>query len=653
MEQLLALAPNRTALQNEMLRAHHQGGLALQTFSVWNLFFAVGADQQTFAQRWEQTGGKALKNDERVLLRGKMQMRAALLEVHRIHGDGWVEAVDLFSPQPEPMRVQDRNLAGMAARFSTLLTWIFPLPHYWHISGLATPIEDMAGLTVPEVVREIVRHLGGPITEAEMRRWLAGHMVQFNDALTATLQLRQQQALTGMDAKAGQAVYELRAPFAQCRERLDALPDVEPDELSEAEMAEGFAEAREWFDPEPALKQMTGPGGRLELGRVLLGQSHWRLETFGEQKLARQRSQFEQQLGGLVRFSSQRVDDWGARRAAQGPDVDQALVPPRLLEQPQQLIMASSRVPMPAPGLSRAEAEQAILRAVDQAFLDDPVPVLDHQTPRQAAQNPALRPKLIGLMKSRVRSHDERNLQTGGTADINWMLRELGLTEIMFDPPPWRPPPPASSFLPARTGEEAEAEVDDDDDFPEDFDPIERVPVDPNRPPAPPLPAEPLTVQEASERLQRSLAIFENSGEAEAELQASGATMLDAAEQVLPDSLTEADFGQAVVFAMHTWFALVPVGCRAPVISFDAFEAAFYSNFKQLEACIASNTPDRIELFLGGGPQPNLSLVLLAGFLETTTKAPKDLRPSLAVQPLILALMKTIVEILDAALRRK
>jgi hypothetical protein len=42
-------------------------------------------------------------------------------------------------------------------------------------------------------------------------------------------------------------------------------------------------------------------------------------------------------------------------------------------------------------------------------------------------------------MKQRVTRCDLDNLEKGESKDVNWMLRELGLTEILFDPPPKRP----------------------------------------------------------------------------------------------------------------------------------------------------------------------------------------------------------------------
>lgn len=639
LERLVALAPDRAALQTEMATAKRRGLHATHAFFVWHLFFATDANQTTFARRWEQSGWAELKNDERVLLRAKMQMRIVLLEVHQVMAGGRVEAVDLLSPNPTPMILQDHSLAVMAARFSTLLTWVYPLPHYWRLSGTAAPIPEMGQFSAPEIVREIVPHLGGPLTEAEMRRWLAEHSPRFDAALQAVSRLRRQQMLMGLDAKWGKAVYELRVPFAQCRERLDVLADVESDDLSSKEQIEGFAEAREWFDPLPKAKHLTAPGGRMVLGRVLLGQSRWRLETFGAEKLTRLRRQFEEQLGDRVRFSGERVDDLGAQLAAKEPAVDQALVPPRLLENPDQFSLASSRVPALPPGVSPKDAEQDLMRAAERAFLDEAIPMLDNRTPREAARDPALRTKLVQLMKQRVRSHDERNLQTGRTDDINWLLRELELTEIIFAAPPWRPPPAP------RAGDEA--------DLPEPPALDSGSGADSNRPPAPSLPDAPLEVDEAVDRLQAAMDLFDTAAAAENELVASGATLLQDAEELTLDDLTENDFCFAIPFLLQTWFALVPCGCRAPEINFAELEKTFVANLRQIESCVMVGTQEKLQSFLQSSPQPGMMLAMLGGFLEAANTAPKKIRPTMAAQPVILALLKSIVEKLDEALRRK
>ena len=632
-----ALAPDRASLERDFARAERQSIHATHAFFAWNLFFATDAEHTTFAQRWERSGLKGLKNDERVLFRAKAQMRVALLEIHRVSAGGRVHAVDLMAAEPAPITLQDRSLGAMGVRFTTLLVWIYPLPHYWRLSGTAVTIADMAQFTALEIVFEIVRHLGGPSTEPEMRRWLAEHFVEFAAAQDSVAYLRRRQMLAAMDARFGKAVYDLRALFAQCRKRLDAMPEVSPDDLSQAEREEGFVEARVWFDHASDFKSLALPGGQIVLGRVLLGQTRWRLEAFGAEKLSRLRKRFEQHLGERVRFSAERIDDLGVQLSAREPAVDESLAPPRLLENPQQLVFHSSRAPASPRDVSPEDVENEILRAAERAFLDERIPALDDLTPRQAAADPALRPRLIHLIKQRVRLHDERNLRSGRADDINWMLQELDLQEIIFDPPPRRPPPPDAN--------------DVDDGFQEQKDDEAISDSDSMRPPPPPLPSEPIDFEEAVERLQAGLDAFETAAEAEEELFASGATILDDADQLTADNLTDDEFCFAIPFLVQTWFALVPLGCRAPEIEFPDLERAFASNMSKIESGAKARTPKELESFFQRGPQPAMMMALLGGFLEAANSAPKNLRPTAVGQSVILALLASLLETLDQALR--
>ena len=639
MDYLLEHAADRPAMDKALQQAHSHPSLhAMHAWYEWNLFFAPGADGLTCCQRWEKTGFPELKSDQRVLLRAKMKTRIALVEIHRVLDGERVEAVDLLAPDALPMLFQDRGLAGMAVRFASVLTWIYPLPHFWRLSGTAAVITEMSQFSPEEIVMEIVRHLGGPATMDGARRWLAEHFLRFSDALTATSRLRRMKMFAGMDARYGKAVYELKSPFAECRKCLDDLSDVDVDDLSDAERGEGFAEARVWFTESVAVKQAVPPGGRAMLGRVLLGQAHWRLEAFGGERFAQLRRQFEAHLGQRVRFTSERLDDLGMRMAAKEPVVNESLVPPRLLEEPQKILLASSRVPPLPPGLSREEAEFELMRAADRAFLDDNIPALDNKTPREAARDPTLRPRLIRLLKQRVRTHDERNLQTGRTDDINWLLRELGADEIIFDPPPWRSP------LPDQAGND---DLPDGENFTGELEP------NPNLPPAPSLPATPLSIEEAAKRLDDAVNAFKTAADAEAALFESGTTLIDDADELTMDVLSDDEFSFSLPFLMQAWFALVPPGHRPPKIHFPDLAGAFDRNCRDLEETMKPGSVDGLVNYAKTSCQPELLLLLTNEILHSGMNAPKKIRPSAGALGIMLALVKAVVEELDAALRRR
>ncbi len=409
-------------------------------FFIWHYLFKRDVLGRTFAQRWEADGFPGFKNDERIFFRSKMQVRVALLEIHRVLDSEQIEAVDLLSPLPVPLVFRDRGLASQAVRFGVLLGWIYPLPHFWRLSGAATMIPDIAEIEPVTVVREIVAHLGGPTSEPEIRLWLAEHFIRFSEALDATCNARRMQMFAGMDAQFGKAVYELRAPFAQCRDVFDEAMESESDRLSLQERDEGFVEARVCFEEKSTPGMTQSKDVQPVLGRVLLGQGHWRLESMGAKRLAKLRGKFELKMGATVRFSGERRDDLVADFLTKQSKADQSLVPPRLLEKPQQITLSSSRVPLLGPGVDKEDALAHLMADQDRAFLDEPVPALKGRTPREASRLPALRPILIRLLKQRVAGCDRRNLETGRSDDINWMLRELGANEILFEPPPRRSP---------------------------------------------------------------------------------------------------------------------------------------------------------------------------------------------------------------------
>ncbi|HZL47211.1 MAG TPA: hypothetical protein VFC28_13385 [Opitutaceae bacterium] len=633
-------ASDRPALERTFRRAvESQSPHAAHAFTVWRLFLQLGADGLTCAQRWERAGFRGLKNDERVLFRAKMQTRVALLEIRRVIDEQHLEAIDLFVPGGAPLRIVDRSLARQAVRFAPFLTWSFPLPHFWRISGTALVIPDWAPLEPVEIVTELARHLGGPVETEPMRRWLAEHFVQVSDAVDATAGERRRLMFAQIDAKWGSAVYELHAPFAECRAVLDKVADIDEDDLDAKERREGFAEARTWFDEAGASVVAQPEGGRPNLGRVLLGQTFWRIEAMGAARLARLRGKLEMRLGDRVHFTGERLDDLGARMALKEPLGDPTLVPPRLLEHAPTLQLMTSQLAA-SPGRSQeemlAEVEQAYLRA----FSDESVPALDGRTPREAARDPALRPKLVRLMKSHVRGQDEKNLRTGRNVDINWLLRDLGLDELDVPAPPARPP--------VETGDDAEMEPLDEEKAPweeEDNEPDEAWP-EPD-----PLPDVPFDFNEAAKRLKTALVEFDTAAEALDELEASGATLVPDATELTKGLLSELEFSYLVTFLLQAWFAMVPPGCRAPRLRLPAMSEAMRREMALLAPRVISGPAKALSEILSDCSQPALLQLLMARLFDNAGKVPKKIRPSIESQAPMVVALKVVINELDRALR--
>ena len=624
-------ARDRAGLERGLQRSMRaESGHSTHAYVTWNLFFRRDERGLTCAQRWSRAKFQGLKNDGRIFLQGKMQVRVILLEVHRIIDGQCVEGVDLLAPEAPPMVIVDRSFAARASRFTSVLGWAYPLPHFWRLSGTAIFMAGFEEFETVEVITEMVRHLGGPTDIEPLRLWLAENFVRVDDALTATAKERRRLMLASVDAQVGVALYALKAPFAECRSALDAEPEVDRDEPTEEERSEGFAEARDWFDD-----KSPATAGRKLLGRILLGQTFWRLEATGATRLATLRKRFEKRLGKRVRFDRERRDDVGSRMTMEMPKADPALVPPKLLQKPTQVEFSTSRVSLTTPLRSKAEIEAHFMREYLRDYVDRAVPALDGKTPRQAASDPSLRKKLVRLLKPMVRRLDEANLRTGRTDDINWLLRELKLGEIDFPPPPRRAPLPAGSDI--------------EDDHPDDAEPDRETA---RRAPKP-LPPVPFTEKEISKRMYDALAAFDTAAAAIDEMVASGATLLEDVAELSNGLFSEGEMGFFMSFLLHGWFALVPPGALAPELNFEAMAAELARELDHVPSWMAGGPGEAMNKMTAGCRQPALMQSLMAEMFDGAAKAPKKQRPSPEVLIPMIAILKIVINEVDRALRSR
>lgn len=577
---------------------------------IWKAFFEKGADGLTPVEHWAKLQYPGLKNDERVMMEARRKTRIGLLEVQRVIDKEAFEAIDLLSDDPKPLQFRDESVCKRACRFSRFIGWVSPYPHYGRVVGAAINFPDIDVIPPRTIVEELVKKAGGPTDLPGLRSWLAEHLLIFKRALDATVMARTQAMIQSADAHKVKVVYELQVPFAQARDLLDSSEEIFHEELTPQEVNEGFSQARIWEMEDPTAKAGNSV---LILGTVLLGQSHWRIETMGEQNMVGLKKKFEQLMGNTVKFAGQRVDDL---RPKQEEIKDRHLIPEALMREATKLKMVQSRVQMPtAQGKIPEEIQRNLMDDYARAWLDDKLPALDGKTPRQAASDPQLRPKLIQLMKTRVRSHDERCLEEGHSSDINWMIEELGLQEINFPPPPFR---------------EVAAPQGGASDFPEgEFDPLEQIApdyVEPNMelplPPVPPI----RSTKEWDAIVSKNLREFGKMDDAAEMLGSAGSNFLQIAYDIGYKHLSPITFTFALPVMIHCRFAIVPPGFREPEIDFeramDRFENCcneVYDIMHKLEG---------VQNIAANSRHPGL-VILLAGLLLEISEAmpPNEARP--------------------------
>lgn len=254
-------------------------------FVEWHGVHRIGPDGETVIGKWVKADFPGLNADERIVTKGRIQTRPAMVEVHRIFDDHRVEVVDLLDPRRVPFLIVDYGFAAQVLRFGVYFVSVAPLPHYWRLFGSCVMIPNLHSLEPEEVIHGIVAHLGGPTDEVGIRRWLAEHSLKFQEALMAVALARRQLMFAGFDAQMGKAAYELLRPGEECCQQLKTISEIADDPLRDEERKEGFREAMVWFaGPEdPETRSM---GKNAMLGRILLGATHWRVEAMGAERLA-------------------------------------------------------------------------------------------------------------------------------------------------------------------------------------------------------------------------------------------------------------------------------------------------------------------------------------------------------------------------------
>ena len=214
---------------------------------------------------------------------------------------------------------------------------------------------------------------------------------------------------------------------------MDGELAVEWDRLSKTEEEEGWTDGRVWLDDGDLEPEELVAGQRV-IGRVLLGEQSCRIEGIGGERIRRFRGMFENLLGAMVRFRSEILDDVESRLNGDGDerlDDVSSEIPASLMVNLDKFEMSNSRFPLVDDAVSEREIVNALQKRQDELFLDRANSVLDGKSPREAVHDLLLRPKLVQVMKSRIRSSEKSNPGSQGVSDSDSMLKELGLSELL------------------------------------------------------------------------------------------------------------------------------------------------------------------------------------------------------------------------------
>jgi hypothetical protein len=159
------------------------------------------------------------------------------------------------------------------------------------------------------------------------------------------------------------------------------------------------------------------------LGRLRLSADTLEVIAFGTQKFRFARKMIEKYLGACITFRGETENDLKEELRSRLQDKKGQRIEPPM----NSMMERENEIPpeVQAEILSKFHEQQY------RQFMDSPVPMLENETPRQAAKNKMLRPKLIDLMKLHIHGIEKRNQENPYLSlNIDWVLDELELEEL-------------------------------------------------------------------------------------------------------------------------------------------------------------------------------------------------------------------------------
>ncbi len=401
-------------------------------FFINEILYKPDTRGRTFFQRWELENFTGLNNDERFFFKAYSGIRSAAVEVLEFRANDECLVRDQLDLQSPPMLIHDRSLSTVAVRFTRMLVRIFPMPHYTRIHGASVPIPEVGALETEEIIAAIVTHLGGPGGGEPMRNWLDRNMTRMFEAFTALNSEFRRIIVESSKFVETIGTYRLNCESQEMESLLEMHTDVVPTEPMDEDMAKGFYKSWDWLFPmeEDAGLIRNHSVGRQVLGSILLGDKKIRVTSMQESLHVKLRSYFEKMSGKRVSFMDEKKIHHARNQSSDlSNSRNLALIPQDLLRHAPRFEFATRAISQN--DMKRAQGDPGTLIVEHyKNWMDTEIEVLDGKTPRQAVNDPSLRPKLVSIVKGIIRQSDSRRKEDGANEDLTWIAKELGLEEL-------------------------------------------------------------------------------------------------------------------------------------------------------------------------------------------------------------------------------
>ena len=352
----------------------------------------LGPDGLNFMSRWEASGWAGLKNDHRIYFQGHRQLAPMLVEYQGPLDADRAHALDLLHTTELPLLVLDRVLVSIMPRFTTVLVWQFPLPHYHRFFGVNLPIHPLGSCMPLDAVREIVRHLGGPVDQDGLLSWLNLNFLRFVKACHASLSASNQTRERIVDRRHFISTWKYTCPLNILLDHCNASPLLTAD-WPTSEEKDHYTAAYQLLAPPADLAAFQELLGANIAGRLLITHGEINGFSLGEANHHHLRTTVELAAGSILSKIQIEIEEI-PREEPLREAFDRASVPARFMESSEPYLVRVYPIPLddPESGDTSYKILGEILTDSYRAFVDATPPELGGLTVHAAAALPAHRP---------------------------------------------------------------------------------------------------------------------------------------------------------------------------------------------------------------------------------------------------------------------
>jgi hypothetical protein len=419
-------------------QVHHARHDPLEMESIFRqeYFHRPGPDGLDFISQWEKAGWAGLNNDQRVYYAGHRQIAPMLAEYQGTTGEGKCHLIDLMNPDKPPILSLDLSLSAKLPRFTPVLLWQFPLPHYRRLFGVNLTLHTIGACTPFEAVQEIVHHLGGPTDQTGLLSWLALHFTRFAKAYHATLGVYKSTRVQHFDWRTFTSSWDYACPLDTILEGCNAAPLLSAAWPTPTETEAGFPAVYEIIAPSSDLATFQEKLGANIIGRLLITDGTIECTVLAEDSQNLIRSLIESALA--PHLGPIRITVTEAPPAPAFPQIpDAALVPPRFAGSSTSFCIRlyPEFLDDPETGETAIEQMESHLTEAYRSFVHATPPELGGLTVQAAAARPEHRSSVARLIKAHYHSIDQLLGEKGYAIDIDDLVTGLGFPELIYKQP--------------------------------------------------------------------------------------------------------------------------------------------------------------------------------------------------------------------------